>query len=107
MAIQQENRFHCGCSVQFDGVLLSRSALVQSVVREGTGTFLLTMSEGVGAAEEVHSLQTAENGKTGSLASAERVNDTQYRIFTYDNAQALTDQTWYFVMHRVSNTNGN
>lgn len=106
MAIQQEDRFHLGCAVQFDGVILSRSALVQSVVREGTGTYLLTMSEGIGAAEEVHSLQCAVNGKTGALASAQRVDELRYRFFTYDNAQALTDQTWYFVMHRISNTNG-
>ncbi len=106
MAIQQENRFYIGVAINPDGSILSRSALVSSVVREGLGVYLVTMSEGVGVAEETHSLQMGDSDKTGALASYQRVSDTQFRLRTFDNSGDATDLTVYFNMHRISNSNG-
>lgn len=106
MAFQAENRFHLGIKFLGDGTIVSRTALVESLVRENVGRYLLTMSEGVGTAEEVHACETATNGKLGALHAIQRVSDTQYRITTFDNVDAPADQQVYFTMHRISNSNG-
>ncbi len=110
MAIESENRHHIGVTVATDGTIISRTALVSTVVREGVGSYLLTMLEGVGDAEEVHSLQIATDFSSesaeGGQAAVERVSATQYRIRTFDDAGVAGDQRWFFNIHKISNSNG-